>query len=105
MNCDLFKENFSEQFHSDYINFPSVGYELQSIVQYEDYCYDVMGMTSIKKQKLLNLAASLLDTTECYFEVGTFNGKSLISAMHDNLNTIFLHVTIFLCLAETLMKF
>ncbi len=41
-------------------------------------------MTSIKKQKLLNLAFSCLDASECYLEVGTYLGKSLISAMLGN---------------------
>jgi len=43
-----------------------------------------MGMSSIKKLKLLNLAYSFVGTDECYVEIGTFAGKSLISAMSNN---------------------
>jgi len=44
-----------------------------------DSAYSVFGMTSIKKQDLLNFAYSCLDENEAYFEIGTFHGKSLIS--------------------------
>lgn len=50
----------------------------------EDLCPDVDGMMSIKKQRLLNLAFANLPSGEAYLEVGTFKGKSLISAMHGN---------------------
>jgi predicted O-methyltransferase YrrM len=48
----------------------------------DDPCPDVVGMASAKKLKLLNLAVRHLprDGSECYFEVGTFQGKSLIAA-------------------------
>jgi len=36
------------------------------------------------KLKLLNLAYSCLDANECYVEIGTFVGKSIISAMINN---------------------
>ncbi len=49
-----------------------------------DSCPDVDGMMSIKKQRLLNMAFAHLNEDECYLEVGTFKGKSLISAMLDN---------------------
>ncbi len=41
-------------------------------------------MLSIKKQQLLNLAFGLLAEGEAYLEVGTYQGKSLVSAMIDN---------------------
>ncbi|MBI4743226.1 MAG: class I SAM-dependent methyltransferase [Actinobacteria bacterium] len=41
-------------------------------------------MISVKKQKLLNIAFSCLDDNECYLEIGTYLGKSLISAMLQN---------------------
>ncbi|MBX7259599.1 MAG: class I SAM-dependent methyltransferase, partial [Candidatus Hydrogenedentes bacterium] len=50
----------------------------------EDACPEVDGMISIKKQRLLNLAFSFLQPDECYLEVGTYKGKSLISAMQNN---------------------
>ena len=49
-----------------------------------DLCPDVQGMLSLRKQRLLNRAFSLLPPGECYFEVGTYHGKSLISAMLNN---------------------
>lgn len=49
-----------------------------------DLCPDLVGMLSIRKQKLINLAFSFLPPGECYIEVGTFRGKSLLSAMIDN---------------------
>jgi predicted O-methyltransferase YrrM len=47
---------------------------------------DVAGMASIKKLRLLNLAVSLLpqDRFECYLEIGTYRGKSLIAALDGN---------------------
>jgi predicted O-methyltransferase YrrM len=41
-------------------------------------------MSSIKKLRLLHLAYGCLDESECYMEIGTYAGKSLISAMLNN---------------------
>jgi hypothetical protein len=49
-----------------------------------DPCFFIDGMTSIKKQKLLNIAFSCLTDSECYLEIGTYQGKSLVSAMINN---------------------
>jgi predicted O-methyltransferase YrrM len=49
-----------------------------------DPCPDVVGMASISKLRLLNAAFYCLEPTECYLEVGTYNGKSLISAALGN---------------------
>lgn len=51
-----------------------------------DPCPDVLGMASPKKLKLLNAAVRFLpqDGSECYLEVGTFQGKSLIGALLGN---------------------
>lgn len=51
-----------------------------------DPCPDVPGMVSPRKLKLLQLAVSLLpsDGSECYLEVGTYQGKSLIGALKTN---------------------
>jgi predicted O-methyltransferase YrrM len=51
-----------------------------------DPCHDVVGMASYRKLMLLRLIASLLprDGTECYLEVGSYQGKSLIAALRDN---------------------
>lgn len=45
---------------------------------------DIEGMISVKKQQLLNLAYANLQKDEAYLEVGTWQGKSLISAMRGN---------------------
>jgi predicted O-methyltransferase YrrM len=49
-----------------------------------DPCRGVMGMASYKKLKLMNLVASLIPEDECYLEVGTFQGKSLVAALKGN---------------------
>jgi len=49
-----------------------------------DPCFDVEGKTSVKKQFLLRIAFSALPEGECYFEIGTYQGKSLVSAMKGN---------------------
>lgn len=49
-----------------------------------DPCFQVPGMTSVKNQFLLKVAYGLLPEDECYFEVGTFQGKTLISALLGN---------------------
>ena len=54
------------------------------VIRKLDPCFDVEGMLSLKKQQLLNLAFRFLDEGEAYFEVGTYRGKSLISAMLEN---------------------
>jgi predicted O-methyltransferase YrrM len=52
----------------------------------EDPCPDVVGMASAKKLALLSTAVSFLPVSgeECYLEVGTYQGKSLISALINN---------------------
>jgi hypothetical protein len=49
-----------------------------------DPCFDVPGMMSVKKQILLKIAYSFIDEGEAYLEVGTYVGKSLVSAMAGN---------------------
>lgn len=51
-----------------------------------DPCPDISGMASVKKLKLLNLAVASLpkDGSECYLEVGTYRGKSLVAALAGN---------------------
>ena len=45
---------------------------------------DVEGLVSIKKEQLLRLAYGCLGREEAYLEVGTWQGRSLIAAMHGN---------------------
>jgi predicted O-methyltransferase YrrM len=47
-----------------------------------DPCPDVAGMTSLKKQRLMRLAFAALPPDEAFLEIGTYQGKSLISATH-----------------------
>jgi predicted O-methyltransferase YrrM len=51
-----------------------------------DPCPDVKGMASPRKLRMLNIAVSLLpaDQSQCYCEIGTFIGKSLIGALINN---------------------
>lgn len=49
-----------------------------------DTCPEIEGKLSPRKQRLLNLAYGLLPPDEAYLEVGTYHGKSLISAMLGN---------------------
>jgi hypothetical protein len=51
-----------------------------------DPCPDVNGMASPRKLRLLNRAVRELpnDNSECYFEVGTFQGKSIVGAALGN---------------------
>ena len=51
-----------------------------------DPCPDVVGMASVRKLRLLHRAVSFLPAAEpeCYLEVGTYQGKSLIAAMLHN---------------------
>ena len=47
-----------------------------------DPCPDIDGMASVKKQALLGLATRYLEPGEVYYEVGSYQGKSLVSALH-----------------------
>lgn len=84
MNCQAFRRAFEDQFSGRTLDSPT--YELWDpiVCSHIDPCFDVEGMLSIKKQQLLNLAFRFLDEGEAYFEVGTYRGKSLLSAMMGN---------------------
>lgn len=84
MDCHAFQAAFADRFSNQMRNSPT--YELWDpiVVRKVDPCPDVDGMMSVKKQQLMNLAFSHLDEGEAYFEVGTYRGKSLISAMAGN---------------------
>jgi hypothetical protein len=52
-----------------------------------DPCPDVKGMASYRKLMLMDLVASMLadeGAGECYLEIGTFQGKSLVAALKGN---------------------
>jgi predicted O-methyltransferase YrrM len=87
MKLSQFTVAFEKTFSEHQIWQPSPRYSLlKRRRNFADVCPDVTGMSSSKKLKLLNLAVSLLpkDGSEAYLEVGTYLGKSLISALREN---------------------
>ncbi|MBL8799295.1 MAG: class I SAM-dependent methyltransferase [Planctomycetia bacterium] len=77
MDLDHFLQRFLATFPEDRHERPAPAGD------FADPCPDVTGMASPRKLQLLNLAVSCLpeDGSECYFEVGTYQGKSLIAAL------------------------
>ena len=84
MNTQAFKGRFAKVFTAQRISGPSFLYGNRFARFLLDPCRGVQGMASIKKLKLLNLAFACLEPDECYLEVGTYLGKSLIAAMKGN---------------------
>ena len=84
MNCQSFQDAFNKLFTSDLVQKPTYEFWDPIVARAMDSCPDVEGMLSIKKQRLLSLAFGLLDEDEAYFEIGTYRGKSLLSAMLGN---------------------
>lgn len=84
MNISHFRVLFEKTFPPDKISKPTFIYGNRLTRYFIDPCRSVKGMLSIKKQKLLNIAFACVDVNECYLEVGTYLGKSLISAMLGN---------------------
>lgn len=84
MNTKAFSAQFDKVFTSTNISKPSFLYGSRLARFLLDPCRSVKGMASIKKLKLLNIAFACLDPNECYLEVGTYLGKSLIAAMRGN---------------------
>lgn len=87
MNTAAFLQNIESLVKSG-PGFPRVRRVLErlGIVTSLDPCPRVTGMASPKKLQLLNRAGAALppDGSECYLEVGTFQGKSLISVLYGN---------------------
>ena len=52
--------------------------------RYKDVMINVQGMSTPSNMHLLNLAARCLAPNECYLEVGTWRGRTLIGALLDN---------------------
>ena len=86
MKIDNFISEFTFYFPNDEIHKVSTLFEDKFTRSFFDPCFLVNGMTSIKVQKLLHIAFSCLEATECYFEIGTLSGKTLISAIKDNID-------------------
>lgn len=89
MKLEYFIQKFEELFPEHRRDKPRGFWEKIKLFRaFNDPCPDVEGMASLRKLHLLNLAVSFLPTNgeECYLEVGTYRGKSLIAAMVGNLN-------------------
>lgn len=84
MNIKTFRELFAQRFPGKTLNLPTYEHWDPLVSRRLDLCPDVKGMLSLKKQQLLNLAFGLLAPGEAYLEVGTYQGKSLLSAMLNN---------------------
>ncbi len=87
MDIRRFSTRFEREIlHSNFLRLAAVKPFNRLARKILDPCPDVMGMASYKKLMLMNLVASLLaeDPSECYLEVGTFQGKSLVAALRNN---------------------
>ncbi|MEW5798818.1 MAG: class I SAM-dependent methyltransferase [Bacteroidota bacterium] len=84
MNIQDFIEDFDRTFPIATRSSPHTLYNFRFLRRWFDPCPTVPGMSSIKKLKLLQKAYSFLPPDECYLEIGTFVGKSLIAAMLKN---------------------
>jgi len=84
MNIKAFCKAFVHRFEGKQWNEPTYAHWDPLVAAQEVPCPDVEGKTSIKKQRLLNLAFGFLEDTEGYLEIGTYHGKSLISAILGN---------------------
>ncbi len=89
MKLESFIQKFEEVFPEHRRNKPSgLLDKIKLFGAYNDPCPEIVGMASLRKLQLLNLAVSFLPPNgeECYLEIGTYHGKSLIAAMVGNLN-------------------
>lgn len=84
MDIIAFCRKFEAQFSWEKISRPTFFYGNRILRQLFDPCPDVKGLIAIKNQKLLNIAFSCLGEDECYLEIGTYLGKSLISTLVGN---------------------
>jgi len=84
MKVEQFKKKFEHVFSRSKMERPQKLYKFNLVRKLFDPCPTVKGMASIKKLQLLNIAYSFIQNDECYLEVGTYNGKSLIAAMLKN---------------------
>jgi len=84
MNVSAFRKAFWTEFKGAERNRPDHSLLEPSVSEARDLCADVPGKLSLKKQQLLNMAFAMLPENESYLEVGTYMGKSLLSAMLGN---------------------
>jgi predicted O-methyltransferase YrrM len=81
MNVKSFIATFEHFFPKEDLWTVTSLFEDRFVRSFFDPCFTINGMSSIKKQTLLRIAASNLPENECYLEVGTYTGKSLVSAL------------------------
>jgi len=81
MDVKRFRSAFWVHFNGSQRNEPNQELWDLEVSRSLDLCPDVEGQLSLKKQQLLNLAYRLLPPDEAYLEVGTYHGKSLLSAL------------------------
>ena len=84
MNIEAFRTLFEQTFPEEERDAPSPVLEQAFTRSFFDPCFFVPGMTAVKNQHLLKLAFSFIAESECYLEVGTWQGKTLISALLSN---------------------
>lgn len=89
MNLNKFKNAFNNYFPTNDLQKVTPWFEDRCLASFFDSCFDVQGMCSIKKQMLLKIAASCVGADESYLEVGTYSGKSLISALQSGNSVTF----------------
>ncbi len=84
MQLETFRAAFWKHFQGAARNEPDETLWDPAVAAARDLCPDVEGKLSLRKQQLLNLGFSLLSPGEAYLEIGTYHGKSLLSAMLHN---------------------
>jgi hypothetical protein len=84
MNTGLFCQAFDHFFPPEERLQPSPLLEQAFTRSFFDPCFLVPGFTSVKFQHALRLAYSFLPQDECYLEIGSLQGKTLISALLNN---------------------
>lgn len=83
MNVDQFVTAFDDLFPATERDVPTPVFEQRLTRSFFDPCPEIQGLTAVKNQFMLKLAYSCLPENECYFEVGIYCGKTLISALKD----------------------
>lgn len=84
MNTAEFLRWFERAFPLARRNRPAWWYEYRLARRWADPCPAVQGMTAPRNQRLLGLAVAGLSPSEAYLEIGTFQGKTLVSALVGN---------------------
>ncbi len=84
MDIRGFQQQFAEHFPEVERGQPTPVLEQTFTRSFFDPCFNVPGMTAVKNQFLLKLAFACIAQDECYLEVGTWLGKTLISAAANN---------------------